>query len=148
MLSKGLNPPHQYQVLTHAIGRLTEAHSASHLAVFNFWIQLSVGVALLIGAIWGALKFVDGLRRWWHRRHTLEVAEEVKQTLDPTINHLVRAAVSELLPNGGGSVKDRVTAIDGRLSNVEVKIASLDAKVDVALDLLGRPLVRQPAESE
>lgn len=113
------------------------------LAAFNFWIQLSVGIALLIGAIIGAVKGIRGFQKWRHRRQTQEVAEEVKETLDPTINALVKAAVNEFLPNGGKSIKDSVTRIDGEVSELRRDFIALNAKMDVLVELSGRPLVRQ-----
>jgi hypothetical protein len=108
----------------------------SHLQVFNFWIQLFVGIGLLVGIVWGGVKFVHGVRKWYHRRHTQEVAAEITESLDPIIGALVKAAINEFLPNGGRSIKDSVTRIDLEVAELRTSVTALAAKTDVVLEIL------------
>lgn len=127
----GLNPHPQYHPLLPLFG--------TALGEWNFWINFFVSIGFLVGFVWGVLKVVEKTRRWLKRRHTQEVAAEVTQTLDPVINSLVKAAVSELLPNGGGSIKDAINRIEKRQDVADRTLVELDTKVDVVISLLQKP---------
>lgn len=117
---------------------MTGAYSG--LQWFSFWIQLAVGMGLLVGLVVGALKTVRGFRKWQHRRHTKEVAQEVKETLvaDDIFKHLATAALNELMPNGGKSLKDSVNRLEAHAEEVDTRLDTLDGKMDTVISLLKR----------